>query len=192
MPVNIRGKMYSTVDERLREFRALFPASEGWSLTCEILTIDDEQVTLTARITDPAGRVVGQGHAQEFKKASRINSTSMVENAETSAWGRALACIGYFGDGNFAIATAEEVTQALDTQAANRLTDKQREEFWLEDLKGYQLTVDDVNKWAEAINFGSKWGEWDIQVKARFMPHLKTRRLKTQRVIEGLLPLEEK
>ena len=177
MPVNIRGKMYSTVDERLRTFRERFPAHEGWGLSCEVLTIDDDQVTLTARITDPEGRVVGQGHAQEYKSGSRINSTSMLENAETSAWGRALASIGYFGDGNYAVATAEEVQQAIATQEA--MAGKP--------LEAHGLTVADVDRWCDAIGYRSKWGAWSGDVRKRFVTQLVNGDL-TPDMISSLTP----
>ena len=40
----------------------------------------------------------GSGVAEEFREASRINQTSAMENCETSAFGRALASMGYGGD----------------------------------------------------------------------------------------------
>ena len=163
MPVNIRGKEYSTVDERLRAFRLAFPASDGWGITSEVLNIDDDQVMITCRITDPVGRVVGQGHSQEHKAGSRINTTSMLENAETSAIGRALASVGYLGDGNFAIASAEEVNQAITSQ----------EDWWQCKLDDHGLTVADVNRWADTIGYKTKFWDWQDKTKHKFFRQLK-------------------
>ena len=162
MPVNIKGKLYSTVDERLRDFRKQFPAADGWCLTTEVLHIDDDSVMITARITDPTGRVVGQGHAQEHKAGSRINLSSMLENAETSSWGRALASVGYFGDGNYAVATAEEVEQAIATQG----------DWWASKLDDYDLTTFDVDRWSAANKF-VPWDKWDDSTRNKFLGQLK-------------------
>ena len=55
------------------------------------------------------------GHAYEVQGAGFINKTSHVENAETSAIGRALASAGYIGGTEFA--SAEEVANAVKQQA---------------------------------------------------------------------------
>jgi hypothetical protein len=56
------------------------------------------------------GVIRGTGHASEFKGSSNINKTSNVECAETSAVGRCLAMLGYFGKGQ--ISSYEEIENA--------------------------------------------------------------------------------
>jgi hypothetical protein len=93
--VNIRGKEYHTVSKRVSDFREKFGLSHG--ITTEILG-NDEIVTIRATITDRSdGFVVATGTAEERRGSSQINKTSALENAETSAIGRALAALGIGG-----------------------------------------------------------------------------------------------
>ena len=63
-----RGKDYAEVKERVKAFRAVF---SDYSIETEILAMDDGIVTMRATITDPDGRVIATGHAQERKDAGR-------------------------------------------------------------------------------------------------------------------------
>ena len=56
---------------------------------------------------------IATGYAEEVRTASKINRTSALENAETSAVGRALA---FFGLGGSEIASADEVANAIQQQ----------------------------------------------------------------------------
>lgn len=109
--INIKGKEYVMVNERIKEFRANY---KGYSLESEILTLNAEEVVIKAIVKDENGRVVATGLAQENKNASMINKTSYVENCETSAWGRALGNLGIGIDAS--IASAEEMVNALSQQ----------------------------------------------------------------------------
>lgn len=109
--INLKGKEYVTVNERLKEFRRLF---KDYSLTSEIIELTPEVCTIKAVITDDKGVVRATGLAQELRQASFVNKTSYVENCETSAWGRAL---GNFGIGiDSSICTADELLLALNAQ----------------------------------------------------------------------------
>lgn len=110
--VDIRGKQYETVALRVQKFRAAHPDK---SLTTEMIVRDDECVVMRAIIADEAGRVLATGHSEEYRKASQINRTSALENAETSAIGRALAAYGF---GGTEFATANEVANAIHQQGA--------------------------------------------------------------------------
>lgn len=114
--INIKGKEYITVDERVMEFRNKFP---NHSLETEIVTMQDGMIVMRAIIKDKDGRIVSTGTAYEKESSSFINKTSYVENCETSAVGR---CIGLFGLGilpGSGIASAEEVTNAINNQKEN-------------------------------------------------------------------------
>ena len=113
--IDIKGKQYVTVNERLKFFREEYPA---WSLLSEIVSMDDATVCIKATIFDENGRAVAVGHASEDRQASMINKTSYIENCETSAWGRALANFGIGIDAN--VASADELANALDRQEALR------------------------------------------------------------------------
>ena len=60
------------------------------------------------------GKIVATGHAQEKEGSTFINKTSYIENAETSAIGRALGLLGIGIDTS--IASAEEVSTAIANQ----------------------------------------------------------------------------
>ena len=109
--INIKGRPYVMVNERLIEFRKENP---DWSLESEIIMLDNESVTIKAIIKDEQGRVRATGLANEEKASSIINKTSYIENAETSAWGRALGNLGYGIENS--IASAEEVEMAIKKQ----------------------------------------------------------------------------
>ena len=63
------------------------------------------------------GNVLATGHASEKDGSSFINKTSALENAETSAVGRALGILGIGIDSS--IASAEEVGNAVKNQTNN-------------------------------------------------------------------------
>jgi len=96
------GKKYTEVSVRLEAFRKHLGLVAG--IETHILQDTPERVVVKAQITDAVtGRVLGTGHAEEFRNSSNVNKTSAIENAETSAIGRALASIGLHG-GSYASA----------------------------------------------------------------------------------------
>jgi hypothetical protein len=109
--VNIKGKEYVEVNERLKYFRQNF---KNYSLESEIINLTDGVVTIKAIIKDENGRIIATGLAQEKESSSFINKTSFVENCETSAWGRALGNLGIGIDTS--VATADEVQNAINNQ----------------------------------------------------------------------------
>lgn len=111
--VNIHGREYKTVALRVSEFRGNHTISDGWAIETEIVSIDADRAIVKASVRNPAGVVVGTGLAEEYRKASKINATSALENAETSAIGRALAACGLAGT---EYASANEVQGAIASQ----------------------------------------------------------------------------
>ena len=109
--VNIKGKNYVEVNERLKYFREHF---KGYSLLSEIVELTDERIVIKARILSPDLVEVANGLAYELAGSSFINKTSYIENCETSAWGRALANFGIGLDNS--VASADEVSQAIELQ----------------------------------------------------------------------------
>ncbi len=105
--INIHGKQYVEVKERIKYFREHF---KDWSLTSEVIDLTEDRCVIKATISNEKGRVMASGIAYESKGSSYINKTSFIENCETSAWGRALANIGIGLD--VAIASADEVLNA--------------------------------------------------------------------------------
>jgi len=122
MPVKIHGKEYTTVVERINDFRN-DERFEGWSIETDIISTDIENCIIKATIKDSTGKIVGTGLAHEVQGSTNINKTSHVENCETSAIGRALANIGKAGT---EYASANEVTDAIITQKIEEATEKLR------------------------------------------------------------------
>lgn len=111
--INIHGNDYIMVNERVKFFREC-EKYQGWALTSEIVSLDNDSCVFKAIITDEKGIVKATGFAQEDRTSTKINQTSFVENCETSAWGRALGNLGIGIDKS--IASAEEVLIAIGKQ----------------------------------------------------------------------------
>ena len=117
---NIKGKQYAEVHERIKHFRSQsIYACLG--IYTEVLEWDKdkEEIIIRATIYDTnrdIGRILASGIAHERRddKQSFVNKTSYVENAETSAIGRALACMGIGIED--AYASAFEVANAIAQQ----------------------------------------------------------------------------
>lgn len=117
MPIKIHNKEYTTVAERISQFRH---ANPDYSLESEILSNAD-LVVVKAVIKTDDGRVIATGHAEEVRGSTNINKTSALENCETSAWGRALAALNFGGD---QVASANEVSDAIIKQNVMEATDR--------------------------------------------------------------------
>ena len=87
---------YATVNERIAFFVSEFP--DG-SIQTFVRHIDGPEIVIEARVfRSPQDVLDGSytsGFAREVEGKSNVNSTSHVENCETSAIGRALANMGY-------------------------------------------------------------------------------------------------
>ena len=109
--VSIHGKEYQTVAYRIKTF---WTDHADYSIETEILHADTICVRMKAVIRDKEGKIRATGHSEEVRTSTAINKTSAVENAETSAIGRALACLGL---GGTEFATADEVAHAITEKA---------------------------------------------------------------------------
>lgn len=114
--IDVKGKNYVMVPQRVRAFRQLFP--EGFIKT-QIVSKEDGVVTMQATVGyyDERGLsvVLGTGYAYEKETSSYINKTSYIENCETSAVGRALGFLGLGIEGG-GICSAEELANAIRNQ----------------------------------------------------------------------------
>ena len=89
------GKFYTQVVHRMEAFRRIHGTDFG--IDTQILVNDGKKVVVKAIITDKDNRTVGVGMAEEIRGQGLVNTTSALENAETSAIGRALASLGLAG-----------------------------------------------------------------------------------------------
>ena len=108
--IKIHNNDYATVALRIGIFRRNLGTAA--TISTQLIHQDDKKVIVRAEVFID-GKLVSTGIAEELRAASRINQTSALENAETSAVGRALAMLGLTND---RIASAEEVSAAIVQQ----------------------------------------------------------------------------
>lgn len=154
--VDIKGKSYVQVHERVRIFRT-DQQFKGYALLSVPIEINDEVAFFRAEILDDKGRLVANGHAREVKVASYINKTSYIENAETSAIGRALGNLGIGIETSYS--TADEVLIAVANQEAqgrspqDKAPTKAQLEFIERSAQKYNLNIPAPKSWAQAEAF---------------------------------------
>jgi len=111
------NKMYLEVKHRVTILRRHYAIALGIDTT--LLEANDKYVRVQAKIADPDGRVIASGMAEEIRGKGLVNQTSALENAETSAIGRALASLGLHGG---------EYASANEMDAVVRKTEIQKQE----------------------------------------------------------------
>jgi hypothetical protein len=109
--------MYLEVKHRITILRRHYAIALGIDTT--LLEANDKYVRVQAKIADPDGRVIASGMAEEIRGKGLVNQTSALENAETSAVGRALASLGLHGG---------EYASANEMDAVVRKTEIQNQE----------------------------------------------------------------
>tara|TARA_R100001443_G_scaffold110868_2_gene123115 strand:- start:386 stop:976 length:591 start_codon:yes stop_codon:yes gene_type:complete len=103
--INIKGKEYTKVVNRLKDFRDTFPANEGWAIKTEPISITNESVVFQATINNPDGATVAVGHGHNILGADKA-----LEKAETVAIGRAIGNFHpVYGGESDEFASAEEM-----------------------------------------------------------------------------------
>lgn len=105
--VDIKGNDYTLVKDRVLYFNKTYPKG---SIETELLSDPKDKVIVMKAIIKPDENRVFTGHSQEVVGDGYINKTSALENAETSAVGRALAMMGIGVIES--IASADEVNKA--------------------------------------------------------------------------------
>ena len=121
--IKLGTKGYAQVNERIKAYRKVYPTG---SLTSEIEEIRDDYVRIKATATDEQDRVIATGTASEKLtgdgKKDYINISSMIENCETSAFGR---CLGFAGFGvDTSVASAEDMERIKEQNKVFEIYDK--------------------------------------------------------------------
>lgn len=112
--VNIKGKLYVPVSERIKEFNKLYP--KGCIQTQLLSNEDTKKIRIKATVYPDATIQMRffTGYAQEIEGKGYINADSAIENCETSAVGRALGMLGIGVLDDFA--SANEVINATTSK----------------------------------------------------------------------------
>lgn len=93
----IKGKRYALVKTRVEVFRMFYGFNYG--ISTNIISDEPNRVVVQATIKNENGMTIGSGLAEEFRTGNtkEVNFVSAIENAETSAIGRALASLSLHG-----------------------------------------------------------------------------------------------
>ena len=112
--INIKGNDYVMAHERVMEFHRLY---KNGSIVTEIVEMTDRFITIT-KVTPDVDKPERYftGIAYEDVTSTGVNSTSALENCETSSCARALGFLNIGIDAS--IASAEEVSNAIHQQEA--------------------------------------------------------------------------
>ncbi len=160
--IDVKGKDYVMVPERVLAFRKLYP--EGFIKT-DILSMENGVCVMKTKVGyyDNGHEIVlGTGLAYEKEANGYINRTSYIENCETSAVGRALGFLALGIDGG-GICSAEELVNAVNNQQAGTAQKKETTE------KSEDHTVIEL----ERIR-----NELDVKIKERTRDMTKAEKLK--------------
>ena len=154
------GKMYTQVVHRMEAFRRHHGTEYG--VDTQILVDDGQRVVIKAIITNNDGHTVGSGMAEEIRGQGHVNTTSALENAETSAVGRALASLGLAGGEYASVDEIDAAHRKEETINENIIELQRQAEVFLPefDQKGF-------NDWMNS-EFTKKW----MQVAGREHPDI--------------------
>ena len=90
--VDIKGKKYVLVSDRVIYFNETY--KDNGSITTELVSAPEAKHIIIKATVSPDGKRLFTGYSQAVIGDGYINKTAALENAETSAVGRALAMMG--------------------------------------------------------------------------------------------------
>jgi hypothetical protein len=187
MPVKIHGKDYKTVAERVTEFHK--DHKDNKSILTEIIQFKDGIVVVKAVVK--IGESIFCGHAYEELGSSPINTTSALENCETSAIGRALASAGYLGS---EFASADELVTALNKQNTPYKAKKEdlSGDGWRDKPIGFKSGKNEGKSYREVDDETLTWIINDCKVEAWKEKAIKEINIRSAKVEEGTKPTVSK
>ena len=177
IPVDIKGKSYSEVNQRIKAFRMVYPQG---MIETEMISNENGVCVFKASVSEPNGCLLANGYAYEKEDSSFINQTSYIENCETSAVGRALGMAGFGID--VSVASAEEVQNAINNK---KRTQEDADNYTLKFGKYKGKTIKEVEK------EDTKYIDWMIN-NTQDESLLEVIRLATGRYIPTKEEVEEK
>ena len=132
--VELKGKQYAEVKERVKAFRYLYP---NGSIQTDLIKADKDEILFKAMAYDENLFLLSTGYAR-----GKSNKFFALEDTETSAVGR---CLGLLGLGiDTSIASAEEVQDATTKEIFDEPT--------LKDLADEFRSSYNVKQQAEILN----------------------------------------
>lgn len=181
--IDIKGKKYVTVNTRLLEF-VNNKDYKGWytheyiekyyEKTTEVVKTENDlttkqsvtvpqEVIVVCEIFNKDREMIATAYAHEVRDSSFINKTSFIENAFTSALGRAL---GYLGIGVIdGIASADEVANAIVNQSQTAKVDNRP---WLTQAQYSELLKSDKETVEKAMTEFRMKTVWRQTLNAKF------------------------
>lgn len=109
--IDIKWKKYVLVSDRVLYFNEQYP---NWSIITELISEPISETVIIKATVKPTENQVFTGYSQATWWDWYINKTSALENAETSAVGRALAFMGIWVIES--IASADEIKKTTVTK----------------------------------------------------------------------------
>lgn len=147
--VNIKGKEYAEVNQRIKAFRMVHPEGfintdmksneNGICIFHAAVGYYVEKEGFLDRVT------LGTGTAYEKESSTFINKTSYIENCETSAVGRALGMAGFGIDTS--VASAEEVETAIANQDTGKKITATKAKTLEKMIVSHNVNIADVLKY---------------------------------------------
>jgi len=169
--IDIKGKAYVLVSDRVLAFNEAYRNSG--SITTELVSdIESDQIIIKATVTpdcDKPNRTF-TGYSQAIKGDGYINKTAALENAETSAVGRALGMMG--------IGVIESIASADEINKATGSTGQRQPKFATEkQIKWLRDTAHEVNEQLanEPDEIVDDWIEGILTLKPAQVPIYKVK-----------------
>ena len=191
MPVKIHGNDYTTCDERLKMFHEKYK-DKVKSILTEIIQFKDGIVVVKAVVK--VGEEVYVGHAYEEIGSTQINTTSALENCETSALARSIKfCLGDVDISN-SIASAEEVITAKLQQNTPYKAKKEdlSGDGWRDEPIGFKSGKNQGKSYREVDSETLTWIINDCKVEAWKEKAIKEINIRSAKVEEGTKPTVSK
>lgn len=179
--ITIKGKKYVLVSDRVTYFNQEYP--EG-SITTDLISEPTSDMVIM-KATIKTGSQTFTGHSQAIIGDGPVNKTAALENAETSAVGRALAMMGIGVVES--IASADEINKAQGSTGTKYATQKQIE--WM---------LDEADKVCPMTSDPKEWLENLLTIPVDKVPVFKVKdaidliRKQTKGEIDTVIQLSEK
>ena len=143
--IKIQGKSYVLVSDRILYFNETY--KEG-CITTDLVKYEDKQIIIKATVYPEwlQGRNF-TGYSQSIEWQGYINKTSALENAETSAVGRALAMMGIWVIDS--IASVDEINKAKGAEATQPVGQLDKPNFWKRNMDNLKSAIE---KWERKKN----------------------------------------